>query len=103
MTDDAFRSEVLARSGAATPSIVDELLAYNAKPFPPEAAAKRPVFPLPDEPHVDAWRGYAAESQTSDVFSALRRHFIQLRFPIRAGVSEEACYKQATRRGVFEA
>jgi hypothetical protein len=104
MADDTFRTDVLTRAGAATPAIVDELLAYNAKPFPPEAAAKRPVFPLPDEPHVDAWRGYASESQASgDVFSALKRHFIQLRYPIRAGISDEEAYKQGTRRGMFEA
>ena len=103
MTDDTFRTDVLARNGASTPAIVDELLAYNAKPFPPEAAGQRPMFPLPDEAHVDAWRGYAAEAQRSDVFTALKRHFIQLRFPIRAGISEEDGYKQATRRGTFEA
>ena len=102
MADDTFRTDVLTRAGAATPAIVDELLAYNAKPFPREAAAKRPVFPLPDEPHVDAWRGYANESQASgDVFSALKRHFIQLRYPIRPGISDEEGYKQGTRRGIF--
>jgi hypothetical protein len=88
MADDTFRTDVLTRAGAATPAIVDELLAYNAKPFPPETAARRLVFPLPDEPHVEAWRGYATESQASDVFSALKRHFIQLRYPIRAGISD---------------
>ena len=104
MADDTFRTDVLTRAGAATPAIVDELLAYNAKPFPREAAAKRPVFPLPDEAHVDAWRGYANESLASgDVFSALKRHFIQLRYPIRAGISDEEGYKQGTRRGIFEA
>jgi hypothetical protein len=103
MSDDTFRTAVLKRNGASTPAIVEELLAYNTKPFPPEAAATRPVFPLPDEAHVEAWRGYASESQSSDVFTALKRHFIQLRFPIRAGISEEDGYKQATRRGNFEA
>jgi hypothetical protein len=105
MTDTTreFRTGVLTRAGAATEPIVEELLAYNAKPFPPELAATRPVFPLEDEAHVDAWRGYLRESQDSDVFTALKRHFIQLRFPIRAGISEEDGYKQGTRRGVFEA
>src|SRR5687767_3673954 len=101
MADDAYRSDILTRCGASTPAIVEELLAYNAKPFPPETAAARPVFPLPDEAHVEAWRGYASESRSSDVFTALKRHFIQLRFPIRAGISEEDGYKQATRRGNF--
>jgi hypothetical protein len=99
----AFRAAVLTQRGAATPALREELLTYNAKPFPPETAAARPVFPLPDEPHVDAWRGYERESRESDVFTALRRHFIQLRFPIRAGISDEDGYRQATRRGIFEA
>src|SRR5262245_18665073 len=103
VSDDAFRTEMLTRCGAATPAIVEELLAYNKKPFPPETAAARPVFPLPDEAHVDAWRGYAGEAASSDIFTALKRHFIQLRFPIRAGISEEDGYKQGTRRGIFEA
>jgi hypothetical protein len=98
-----LRTGVLTRCGAATPEIVEELLAYNAKPFPPETGAARPAFPLLDEAHVDAWRGYAREAQASDVLTALKRHFIQLRFPIRAGISEEDGYKQATRRGIFEA
>src|SRR4029079_7333922 len=36
-------------------------------------------------------------------FSTLQRHFIQLRYPIRAGISEDEGYKQGTRRGIFEA
>ena len=45
--------------------IVEELLAYNTKPFPPEAAAARPAFPLPDEAHVDAWRGYEPRARAA--------------------------------------
>jgi len=103
VTDETFRAQILMQCGATTPAIVEELLAYNAKPFPPETAAARPMFPLPDEAHVDAWRAYAREAERSDVFTALERHFIQLRFPIRAGISEEDGYRQATRRGIFEA
>lgn len=99
----AFRADVLARAGAASAAVVDELLTYNTKPFPTELAAQPPVFPLQDEPHVDAWRRYLRESEGSDVFTALKRHFIQLRFPIRAGISEDDGYRQATRKGIFEA
>jgi len=99
----AFRADVLARAGAAGAAVVDELLTYNTKPFPTELAAQPPVFPLQDEPHVDAWRRYLRESEGSDVFTALKRHFIQLRFPIRAGISEDDGYRQATRKGIFEA
>jgi Family of unknown function (DUF7005) len=98
----AFRAEVLASYGAKADTL-EELLAYNAKPFPPEIAETRPAFPLEDEAHVEAWRGYERESRETDAFAALKRHFVQLRFPIRRGISEDDAYRQATRRGLLEA
>ncbi len=98
----AFRAEVLASCGAA-PQSLDELLAYSDKPFPIDAPAERPVFPLDDEPQIEAWAGYEREAREAGVFEALRRHYVQLRCPIRAGVSQEETYRDATRRGHVEA
>jgi len=98
----AYRSSVLAAAGASAGSI-DELLVYSDKPFPPETAASRLTFPLSDEAHVGAWLGYERESRDIGVFPALKRHFVQLRFPIRAGISAEDAYRQATRKGNLEA
>jgi uncharacterized protein DUF7005 len=98
----AFRREILAECGA-TAGAIDELLAYNAKPFSSDVAAARPTLPLADEPHVEAWRRYEAESRETGVFTALKRHFVQLRFPIAQGISAEAPYRDATRRGILEA
>jgi len=96
------RASVLAACGAQGTAI-DELLAYNAKPFPPEATVQRPALPLVDEPHVEAWRVFERESRETDPFSALKRHFVQLRFPIAPGISTTDAYRQATRRGLLEA
>jgi hypothetical protein len=98
----AFRADVLAACGAKGHAI-DELLVYNAKPFPAEAAATHPAFPLADEPHVEAWRTYEREGRDTDTFGALKRHFVQLRFPIAPGMSTTDAYRQATRRGLLEA
>jgi hypothetical protein len=97
-----FRTDVLQANGAPA-AILDELLAYTDKPFPAERAAEPPSFPLADEAHVDAWAGYVREADGVGVFEALRRHFVQLRCPIRAGVSQEEAYKAATRRGMAAA
>jgi hypothetical protein len=96
-----FRTEVLASCGA-NGATIDELLAYNEKPFPPETAGARPQFPLPDEAHIEAWQGYEREAREIGPFEALKRHFVQLRFPIRQGMSEEEPYRRATRRGFLE-
>jgi hypothetical protein len=97
MTDArvAARTRILEAHGA-TPSTIEELLAYSAKPFEEPAC---PTFPLADEPHVDVWRSYAADATRDGAWESLRRHFVQLRVPIRAGVSQEPAYQAATRRG----
>jgi hypothetical protein len=75
-----------------------ELLAYNRSHFdvPPSVQ-----LPLPDEPCVGAWAGYAREARTRGVLPVLREHLVQLRFPIQAGISETPTYQEAIRRGVF--
>jgi hypothetical protein len=97
MTEDGFRSHVLLDCGAPGP-VVEELIRYDENPF----AAFRgrvPAWPLADEPHIDAWLSYAADARDIGVFQALQRRFVQLRFPIQAGMSAEAAYRSATLRG----
>jgi hypothetical protein len=101
MADDALarRRRVLEAHGAV-PSTIDELLRYTAKPY---GETECPPFPLGDEPHVAAWRTYADEAARDGAWGALRRHFVQLRVPVRAGVSQEPAYLAATRKGQSEA
>lgn len=91
----AFRTQVL-ESCSASPGILDELLAYGDQPCVGSAA---PDFPLPDEPHVDSWAAYAREARVDGAVDALKRHLVQLKFPVRAGVSQEDAYRDATRKG----
>jgi hypothetical protein len=92
------RSAVLRRLGADG-DVLDELLAYTINPFTREGSA--PEFPLPDEPHIDRWRLYENEAGDMGAFEALKRRFVQLRFPIRDGISADESYRRATRKGKF--
>ncbi len=104
MTIDARREDarrqVLASCGARG-SVVEELLAYGQTPA--AGALPPPRLPLSDEPHVEAWRRYEAEAADIGAVETLRRHFVQLNFPIEAGMSQHDAYRSATRRGEFEA
>jgi hypothetical protein len=100
MTDSmTFRHAVL-RSCGASEEVATELLAYTESPF---HRMDRPVvLPLGDEPHIEAWTEYADEARAVGAFEALRRRFVQLRFPIEAGISGAEAYRKATRRGSFD-
>jgi len=77
-----------------------ELLAYNENVFDLGALTSEVRFPLPDEPFVAFWEDVEREAQTRGAFAVLRERLPQLRFPIRAGISETEPYRAATRRGV---
>ncbi|HEV3050854.1 MAG TPA: hypothetical protein VGX50_11115 [Longimicrobium sp.] len=96
---EALRAEVLRAFGAGAAE-VDELLAYNRGAF---VVPERVDLPLADEPCVEAWRGYAAEAEAHGVLSVLRRHLVQLRFPVAEGTSARDDYQAAVRRGVVPA
>jgi hypothetical protein len=93
------RRRILEAHGASE-STIDVLLRYTAKPFD---ETECPSFPLADEPHVGAWRAYADEAARDGAWAALRRHFVQLRVPVRAGISQEPAYLAATRKGQSDA
>lgn len=94
---------MLASSGASD-AIAAELVAYDELPYAREGVTTSlPALPLADEPLVSAWRNYVREADTNGVFDTLKRHLVQLRFPVQAGVSETDAYRRATRRGDFGA
>jgi hypothetical protein len=99
---EALRRRVLESCGA-TLDQMDALLAYGAQPCRWAHGTPLPAFPLPDDAQVVAWLGYEREAAEAGVVEALKRHLVQLNFPVRAGMSAEAAYQQATRRGVFSA
>ena len=84
------------------PSGFDAVFAYTNKPESFHAPDGCPSFPLDDEPHIDVWEGYAREASRGGALNALQRHFAQMRFPIRLGMSQEPAYLDATRKGKRE-
>jgi hypothetical protein len=91
------RVALLASYGATAPEI-EELLAYNRNVFG-QSVDRAPTLPLPTEPHVATWERYAREAAEVGAFAALRRRLVQLRFPIREGISQTKAYRAATLRG----
>jgi hypothetical protein len=78
----------------------EELRAYARNAFDVRALDEGLSLPLPDEPFVAFWEARAAEAGERGAFAVLREHMPQLRFPVRAGISDSAGYQGATRRGV---
>jgi hypothetical protein len=99
MMTNRQRMDLLA-SYDATGSEIEELLAYDRNAFDRHGANTPPVLPLPAEPHVAAWERYALEAAQDGAFAALRRRLVQLRFPIREGISQTDAYRAATLRGM---
>jgi anti-sigma regulatory factor (Ser/Thr protein kinase) len=93
------RRRVLTEAGAKG-EILDELLAYNENHFD-ATRFDGLMFPLADEPHLDAWRAYAADAATRGFTAAVGERLPQLRFAIAEGVSRGEEYIAATRRGVI--
>ena len=100
-TDSAGGIAGILRGLGATAGECEELLRYNENVFVmPVPAGPAPAFPLPDEPFVACWEGWAAEARERGAFAVLAEHLPQLRFPIREGMSATDAYRAATRRGV---
>jgi hypothetical protein len=97
---EQLRREILAEHGAAGP-VIEELLETNRCRV--DADPAMPTFPLEDEPHLQAWSGYADHAEEIGVWRALRQKLPQLQFPIRSGISGEEQYRGATLRGQFPA
>ncbi len=90
------RARILRAHGAEG-GVVDELLELNRRRITPPAGPV--MLPLSDEPHVAAWRGYRRRASTAGVWPELEKRLVQLRFPVRSGISREPAYLAATRRG----
>lgn len=92
------RSDILTHYGA-TPSEVEELLAYNENVFAQQEFEDLPGFPLESEPHVATWEAYQEQGKEKGIFATLSSKLPQLQFPIQAGSSELEGYRAAVRKG----
>lgn len=99
MINEDFRASVLL-SYDATTSEVNELLVYNRNVFDHSSLKFDIKFPLPDELFAATWEHYACESSKKGVFEYLKTRVIQLRFPIKEGISQTETYRAATRKGI---
>jgi hypothetical protein len=88
--------QVLANLGADRTQI-EELLSYNQTFFQPNDNVR---YPLVDEPFVEVWENYAGEVAQAANIGVLSKYLVQLRFPVCNGMSENADYLAATRRGI---
>ena len=92
-----FRAKVLTDCGASA-SLVEELLVYTENPYSAHDVGPEEL-PLGDEAHVEAWSRYQRDAEEQGGFAALRDRLVQLRFPVREGISDEEPYRKATRKG----
>ena len=99
MRAGADRLAVLRAFGAA-PAECLELLRYNENHFDPTGLERGGPLPLADEPFVATWERYAREAESDGAWAVLRSALVQLRFPVREGMSREPAYKSATRSPV---
>lgn len=57
---------------------------------------------ITNEEFVKTWQGYIEDSKDLGVFETLKKHLVQLRFPIKKGMSENSHYVKAIRKGLIE-
>ena len=87
----------MLRALGATRAECIELLSYNENHFQPAGLERSGPLPLADEPFVATWERYAREAEREGAWPVLRKALVQLRFPVRAGMSREPAYEAATR------
>lgn len=94
-----MRAEDLLRRFGAPEADLPALTEYLANPYADALDRAADWLPLADEPHVATWREYAVEAEAEGVAAVLRRRIVQLRFPVREGMSADPAYRAATRQG----
>lgn len=96
-----LRRKVL-RSFGASGSVLEELLRYNQNSFDHDSIDLKLKLPLPDEPFIPVWERYCAEAQPGRIFEYLKDRLVELRFPIKKGISSSKPYRTAVLKGILE-
>ena len=78
--------------------VTAEVLAYCCNKFEaPKGVSTE--FPLSDECYVQRWEKYILNARKTGVIEELRKHLVQLQFPIELGISLTEPYRNATLKG----
>jgi flavin-dependent dehydrogenase len=59
------------------------------------------ALPFEDEAHVARWQEYRDLAAPAAAWPVLQSRLVQLQFPIKAGISQTAVYRRATRQGIM--
>jgi hypothetical protein len=98
-TDDRTNSRrQILRLFGATDETIDELLLYNENVFD-RTGVQAASLPLSDEPFVAAWEDYLREVESAGDILPLQKYLVQLRFPVRRGMSTDPEYLAAIKSG----
>ena len=92
----ADRVSVL-RSFGANPAECVELLRYNENHFDADGLRRSGSLPLDDEAFVSTWERYVRAAASAGAWAVLRNALVQLRFPVRKGISRTPAYESAAR------
>jgi hypothetical protein len=101
-TREARRRAILDLLGVGR-TVADEIVAADPLPYTFDPDAAPVTLPLADEPLAACWSQWAEDAERNGAYETLRRHLIQLRFPVREGMSSDEAYLAATRKGHFHA
>ncbi len=99
METQLFRLEILKNLGA-TESNLQELLDYSHNAFQHESLVGAIETTKVSEPHIETWQHYCDLAAIAGAFPVLAQKLVQLKFPIKEGISEVENYQSATKRGV---
>lgn len=107
MTDDAKIGQIEFRLKILSEVFTDKkklhkLLEYNRSISETPMIFINKIFPLEDEPFVCYWEKYIKQIKASGSFLSLNECLLELNFPVRKGISLEAKYLDAIKRGIIQ-
>ncbi len=93
------RSPQPLRAFTQDPHALEALYEYTRNAFQGNSSPQFHTFPLPDEPQVQTWLRYSQTAREIGVFETLKQYLVQFQFPVKAGMSQESGYRDATLKG----
>ena len=79
--------------------VIEELGVYTQNKFAVHVGAFDFYANKKEDPQIQSWEEYIAESQEIGVYETLRKYLTPFQFPIQAGISRDPLYKAVTLRG----